>query len=93
MSWTEIATPPISIVRVGNGLGTALTSPVQIHVISPFRSKRSPIVMITAANERDEVVEAITSGVNDYLVKPFAAGDVRKKLSKLVLRAHLAAQR
>ena len=31
MSWTEIATPPTSIVRVGNGLCTARTSPDQIQ--------------------------------------------------------------
>jgi two-component system, chemotaxis family, chemotaxis protein CheY len=51
-----------------------------------------PIAMVTAANEKDQVVEAIASGVNDYLVKPFAAADLRKKLTKLWLRAQQVAE-
>ncbi len=47
MSWIEIATPPISIVRVGNGLSTARTSPDQIIMISPLMKSSRPIVTIT----------------------------------------------
>jgi two-component system, chemotaxis family, chemotaxis protein CheY len=43
-----------------------------------------PIVAVTSANDRENVVAAIESGVNDYLIKPFAAGDVRKKLQRLL---------
>ena len=37
----------MSIVPPGKGLLTAFTSPVQIQVMSPLRSSRRPIVMIT----------------------------------------------
>ena len=47
MSWIEIATPPISIVRVGNGLCTARTSPDQIIVTSPLMKRSRPIVTMT----------------------------------------------
>ena len=47
MSWIEIATPPISIVRVGNGLCTARTSPDQIRMTSPLIASSRPIVTIT----------------------------------------------
>ncbi len=43
-----------------------------------------PIMMLTSANERGDVVAAVESGVNDYLLKPFTAGDLRKKLLKLL---------
>ncbi len=47
MSWIEIATPAISIVRVGNGLCIALTSPDQMRVMSPLMSRSRPMVTIT----------------------------------------------
>jgi two-component system chemotaxis response regulator CheY len=43
-----------------------------------------PIVMLTSANDREDVVAAIESGVNDYLIKPFAPGDIKKKLRKML---------
>lgn len=56
-------------------------------------SPQIPIVMITAANERDQVVEAVKSGVNDYLVKPFNPADARKKLTNLLRRAQQSTDR
>lgn len=47
-----------------------------------------PIVAVSSANDRENVTAAIQAGVNDYLIKPFAAGDVRKKLQKLLQRAN-----
>jgi CheY-like chemotaxis protein len=43
-----------------------------------------PIVAVTAANDRENVLAAIESGVNDYLIKPFATDDVRQKLQRLL---------
>ena len=43
-----------------------------------------PIIMLTSASERGDVVAAVESGVNDYLLKPFAAGDMGKKLLKML---------
>ena len=47
MSWIEIATPAMSIVRVGNGLCMARTSPDQISVTRPLSASSRPIVTIT----------------------------------------------
>jgi two-component system chemotaxis response regulator CheY len=41
-----------------------------------------PIFMITTEGERGRVVEAVQSGVNDYLLKPFTSETVREKLEK-----------
>jgi DNA-binding response OmpR family regulator len=46
-----------------------------------------PIIAVSSANDRENVVAAIQSGVNDYLIKPFAAEDCRKKLQRLIERA------
>lgn len=42
-----------------------------------------PIFMITTEGEKSRVLEAITAGVTDYLVKPFTADVLREKLGKL----------
>jgi two-component system chemotaxis response regulator CheY len=48
------------------------------------RDANVPIVMLTAANERDDVVAAIECGVSDYLIKPFSPADIRKKLLNML---------
>ena len=48
------------------------------------RDSQAPIIMLTAANDRADVVTAIEAGVNDYLIKPFTAEDMRKKLLKML---------
>ncbi len=58
MSWIEIATPPMSIVRVGNGLCTARTSPAQISVTRPLIARSRPIVTITTRSTRALLVRA-----------------------------------
>jgi len=43
-----------------------------------------PIVMVTTESEKDKVLEAIKSGANDYLAKPFGPKDLQEKLDKFV---------
>jgi two-component system, chemotaxis family, chemotaxis protein CheY len=42
------------------------------------------ILMFTASCRREDVVAAVEAGANDYLVKPFAPGDLKRKLCKLL---------
>ncbi|MBT3250639.1 MAG: response regulator [Candidatus Marinimicrobia bacterium] len=46
--------------------------------------KSTPILMITTRGLRDDVLNAIKIGVNGYLVKPFDAATLKKKLSKCI---------
>ena len=41
-----------------------------------------PIFMVTTEAEKSRVLEAISAGVTDYLVKPFTAESLREKLDK-----------
>lgn len=41
-----------------------------------------PVFMVTTEGERGRVLEAITAGITDYLVKPFSADALRDKLDK-----------
>jgi len=54
--------------------------------------KHMPIVMLTAEAERDHVVEAIKVGISDYIVKPFTAGVVQRKIEAVLEKMQQAAE-
>jgi len=45
--------------------------------------KDIPFLMVTAEAEKDKVIEAIKSGVSNYVVKPFTAEILKEKLDKI----------
>jgi len=45
--------------------------------------KSIPFVMITAEAKKENIVEAVKAGVNNYIVKPFTAETVSEKLKKV----------
>ena len=45
--------------------------------------KSIPVLMVTAESKKENVVEAIKSGVNNYIVKPFTAEVLREKIEKI----------
>jgi two-component system, chemotaxis family, chemotaxis protein CheY len=49
--------------------------------------KKTPIVMVTTESEKEKVIEAIKTGANDYLVKPFNPKDIQAKLEKFLQKA------
>lgn len=55
-----------------------------LQVIQEIRAvnKEVPIIMVTTEAEKSRVMEAIQSGVSDYLVKPFTTEMLRSKLEK-----------
>ena len=45
--------------------------------------KDLPILMVTAEAKKESVVEAIQSGANNYIVKPFTAETLQEKIDKI----------
>lgn len=45
--------------------------------------KHLPFLMITAEADKENIVEAVKSGVNNYIVKPFNAGTMKEKIEKI----------
>ena len=43
-------------------------------------SARTPIVMITTEGNKKDVIEALKSGVNNYILKPFTSETLKVKL-------------
>src|SRR5947209_13795394 len=48
--------------------------------------KGIPFIMVTAESTKEKVVEAIKSGVDDYLVKPLTLAQIQNKIFGVLLR-------
>jgi len=61
-----------------------------IDLLRAIRAEESlkglPVLMVTAENNRDQIIAAAQSGVNGYIVKPFTAVTLKEKLTKIFER-------
>lgn len=51
---------------------------------SEEKYKSVPIIMVTTEAAKEEVVEAIKAGVNNYVVKPFTPDILKQKLEQVL---------
>jgi two-component system chemotaxis response regulator CheY len=56
------------------------------HVRADEKLKDLPVLMVTAEQKREQIVEAAQAGVNGYIVKPFTAATLKEKLDKIFER-------
>jgi two-component system chemotaxis response regulator CheY len=54
------------------------------EVRSDPQLKALPFLMVTAESKQENVVEAIKSGVSNYIVKPFTADVLKGKIDKIL---------
>jgi two-component system chemotaxis response regulator CheY len=58
-----------------------------IELLKQVRANEStkdlPFLMVTAEAKKENVVEAVKAGVNNYIVKPFTAEVLQEKISKI----------
>lgn len=45
--------------------------------------KHIPVLMVTAEAQKENLIEAIQAGVNNYVVKPFTAETMQEKIAKI----------
>ena len=45
-----------------------------------------PVLMVTAEQKREQIIEAAEAGVNGYIVKPFTAVTLKEKIDKIFER-------
>ncbi len=45
--------------------------------------KSIPVLMVTAEAQKENVIEAVQAGVNNYIVKPFTAEVLQDKMDKI----------
>ena len=61
-----------------------------LGIIAALRAtgNRVPILIVSALDEVDERIRGLKAGVDDYVVKPFAFGEVLARLDALARRSH-----
>ncbi len=71
-------------------LDLGLPSVDGLTILKRWRQKgrAMPVIVITARNQWEERVEAIESGADDYLVKPFRMEELVARLRAVLRRAH-----
>ena len=53
------------------------------NIRSDDNFKVIPVLMVTAESEKENILEAIQAGVNNYIVKPFTADTLKDKIEKI----------
>jgi len=53
--------------------------------------KTTPIIMVTTESEKERVIEAITAGVNNYVIKPFTAELLGKRINETLAKCKQSA--
>ena len=52
------------------------------------KGRRTPVLILTARDSRDDVVEGLETGGDDYLTKPFDAGELVARCKALIRRSY-----
>ncbi len=50
------------------------------------RIGKTPVLMVTAEAQREQIIEAAQAGVNGYIIKPFTAVTLKEKIDKIFQR-------
>lgn len=62
--------------------GVDLTREIRRNTLSPNRTV--PVILVTGYSALNRVAEARDAGVNEFLVKPFSANDLAKRLAYVI---------
>lgn len=63
---------------------------VQLTKLIRYRRNQTPILVLSALDAADNKVDALDSGADDYLVKPFHFSELLSRINALIRRAKLA---
>jgi two-component system chemotaxis response regulator CheY len=60
---------------------------MRVLVVDDFATmKKIPFIMVTAEGRTDSVMEAIKSGADNYIVKPFTSEKMKEAIDKARVR-------
>lgn len=81
-AWQQISSPQSSFGLVISDWNMPNSSGLDLlkRVRSDSRFAKLPFIMVTAEAEQHQIVDAVQSGVTDYVIKPFTTQILRDKL-------------
>ncbi len=53
------------------------------HVRADAKLSTMPVLMVTAEQKRELIIEAAQAGVNGYIIKPFTIATLKEKIDKI----------
>jgi two-component system chemotaxis response regulator CheY len=74
------ATPPFGLVLSDWNMPNTTGLDLLKRVRADSRFKALPFLLITAEAEKTQIVEAVKSGVTNYIIKPFNTETLKEKL-------------
>jgi len=65
-----------------------------VSIVKTLRSTKNhtPILLLTALGGVDDRIEGLNAGADDYLIKPFAFGELSARINALVRRPQMSAE-
>jgi len=78
----QVATPPIGLVISDWNMPNCTGLDLLKRVRADGRFKALPFVLLTAESEGHQVAEAVKTGVDNYIVKPFTPDLLQRKLEE-----------
>lgn len=82
LAWEALqaASPPIGLIISDWNMPNVTGLDLLKRVRGDQRFQKLPFILVTAESEQKQVVEALTAGVSNYLVKPFSKNSLYEKL-------------
>lgn len=82
--WERLEAEPIDLVISDWNMPQMTGLELLQKVRASEQHKTVPFIMVTAEGKRENVITAVQSGVNNYIVKPFNAATLKEKLVKVI---------
>lgn len=54
------------------------------NIRADAKYKNMPILMVTTRSVKDDILEAMKAGVNNYIVKPFTPDTLKEKIEQII---------
>ena len=86
------------LTRALNGQFTCIILDVMLPSINGFEicntlrqhSRTQPIIMLTAKNSEEDIINGLTLGADDYVAKPFSTSELVLRVNALIRRSGLS---
>ena len=66
-----------------------MSGDVVLQWLRQYAEKYTPVIMLTALRGEDDVVNSLTAGADDYVVKPFRPKELVARVQRLVNRQRM----
>lgn len=76
--------PPFSLALLDIMLPYASGVELISHIRSKVDGDKTSIIMISGKSQERDIIKALDSGADDYIVKPFQPGEVLARIRKIV---------